>query len=241
MNKGIAALVGGLLLGTAVNASAQTTWDENFFLNASVGVGIGAGDVSTTGTPSIYDEPATITATRSIGTAFLYDITAGLPISGNFGAAVSFSARSGSADGTMTGSIPDPVFFDQPRAVTGPISDMDYSERWLGFLAAWVTPVGEKLDLFVLAGPAIAMVEAGAPAGVAVTEAAGGPTVVVSLDSVSKTLFGIQAGVDLRYMLTETVGVGGFARYSGAWGDLQEGSSHTAGGFQLGAGVRLKF
>lgn len=241
MSTRIAALVGGILLATTVSASAQSSWDGGIFVNGSIGVQTGTTDVSVNMTPTIYDEPASISTSHEVGTGVLYDITAGIMVRRNLGGAISFSGRSANGDGVMTASIPDPVFFDKPRAVTGVVPDMGYSEKWLSFLATWVVPAGEKLDIMILGGPAVAFVGLDATTGATVTESPAGPNVTLTLDSIDKSFFGLQVGMDVRYMLTETVGVGGFARYSYASGEIQEGSDVTAGGFELGAGVRLKF
>lgn len=236
----IAALAGGVLLATTVSASAQAAWDGGIFVNGSVGVQTGTIDISQTLAPVVYDEPATITTTQEVGAGALYDITAGLMVRRNLGAALSFSARSSTSDGAMTGQVPDPIFFDASRPVSGTIADMGYSEKWLGFLATWLIPAGENLDVMILGGPAVAWVNVDTTTGVAVTETGGTPDVTLTLDTISKSFFGVQVGVDVRYMFTENVGAGGFARISKASGDVN-GSDLSAGGFQLGGGVRFKF
>lgn len=241
MSTRIAALAGAALLATAMNASAQTSWDGSIFVNVSGGVHTGSTDIDLSLDPTIYDEPAAIAVSRSAGAGGVFDVTGGLMIRQNLGGALSFSTRSSKGDGTLTASIPDPIFFDRPRAVTDVVRDMGYSERWLGFLAAWVVPAGERLDVTVLAGPAVAWVKVDAPVAVAVSEGAAAPDVTLTLDSIDKSFFGVQLGVDVRYMLTDTFGVGGFARFQRASGEIQGGNDVTAGGFQLGGGIRLKF
>jgi hypothetical protein len=65
----------------------------------------------------------------------------------------------------------------------------------------------------------------------------------VTLDrrTISKGFWGIQIGVDGRYMFTEHIGAGLFLRYSGASGDVVDGLNLDLGGFQVAGGVRLKF
>lgn len=244
MSTRIAALVGGVLLATAASVSAQTSqsaWDGGIFVNGSLGVQTGSIDVNTATELVIYDEPGTISTAQEIGSGMLYDITAGLMVRRNLGAALSFSARSATSDGAVTGSIPDPIFFDRPRAITGVVADMDYSEKWLGFLATWLVPAGEKLDVLIMGGPAVAWVNVNQPVSASVTESPAGPNVTLTVDSLTKSFIGVQVGVDVRYMLTETLGVGGFARLSKASGEIQDGSDLSAGGFQVGGGVRVKF
>lgn len=241
MSTRIAVLMGGILLATSVNASAQTSWDDRIFLNVSVGGQVGSRDTTVTLSPTVYGEPASISTIRSVGGSALYDVTVGRPISGNLGAAFSLSGRSASGDATMSASIPDPVFFDRPRTVTDNLPDMTHSERWFGFLATWRVPVNEKFDALLLVGPAVASVKHAAPTVVTVVEQPGGPQVTPTTENISKSFVGIQAGADLRYMLTENFGVGGFLRVSNASGTLVGDSDLSVGGFQVGVGVRVRY
>ena len=53
---------------------------------------------------------------------------------------------------------------------------------------------------------------------------------------------GVHFGVDLTYMVTPRFGVGGIARYSWGSADLAGAEdSVTVGGFQIGAGLRVRF
>jgi hypothetical protein len=47
--------------------------------------------------------------------------------------------------------------------------------------------------------------------------------------------------VDVRYLLTRQLGVGGFIRYNGARGNLTSEIKSKIGGFQGGGGVRVRF
>ena len=100
---------------------------------------------------------------------------------------------------------------------------------------------GRATGLGVLAGPAVVSVKHDVPGSVSVTEAAGGPAVAVSVDRVSKSFTGYQVGVDLRYLITEQIGVGGFVRYAGAGGTLDGAGDLDLGGAQIGVGVRLRY
>ncbi len=240
MNTRIAVMVCGALLASAVSAAAQT-WDDRLFVNVSGGAQAGSSTSTVTLSPDVYGEPASVTLARDVKGGGLFDISAGRPITGNFGVAVSFSATSSKSNGDLTASIPNPIFFDQPRAVSGSIADLEHSERWLGIHAAWFIPAGEKLDVLLLAGPAIAMVSHDVLTGINVTETGGTPAVSTTIEGKSKSLVGVQIGADVRYMITDMVGVGGFARYSGAKGKIVGDTELSVGGFQIGAGLRLKF
>jgi hypothetical protein len=67
------------------------------------------------------------------------------------------------------------------------------------------------------------------------------PQVVEASDSP----VGINVGADVTYMVTKTFGAGVLLRYAGGSADLATPSgaslSLDAGGFQFGAGVRVRF
>jgi hypothetical protein len=70
-----------------------------------------------------------------------------------------------------------------------------------------------------------------------------GPTVTgLTKKDVSKTAGGINLGVDVTYLLTKKMGVGGILRYTHGSVDLDGASdSLTVGGFQIGIGGRYRF
>jgi len=230
-----------LMLMTAVDASAQMQWNDRLFINVSGGVQTGSKTLETTFASTVYDEEFTVATTQELKGGGFFDITAGRKLRGNFGAALSFMARSANADAAATASVPDPIEFDKHRTVTATIADLKHSERWVGILGVWFMPVGEKLDLMIIGGPAVASVKHETPSEATVTEEAGGPRVTLAVDSANKSFWGYQIGVDLRYLITPTMGVGGFARVSGAKGNLVGDNELSVGGFQIGGGVRIRF
>lgn len=240
MMKRIAALLGVSIIAGSVPAFAQT-WDDRLFLNVSVGAQTGGTDAVAVLNPIVYGETAAITTTRKLDKPLFFDVTAGRPLTGNLGVSVSFSTRSSTADGQVQASIPDPVFFERPRNVTSSIADMTHTERWVGVLLSWFVPVGEKSDLVLLLGPAVAAVTHEVPINITATETGGTPTLTATLEKKSRSLAGYQVGADYRYLLTETMGVGAYLGYHGASGTAVPGSDVKVGGFRVGGGVRLRF
>jgi hypothetical protein len=101
-------------------------------------------------------------------------------------------------------------------------------------------PVANKLDVGVFGGPTIFMVSQDTITSLDVDEP--GPTISAPLAEVKKTTAGINFGVDVQYLVTKKVAVGGVARY--AWGSATiEGATDklSVGGFQLGVGARYRF
>jgi hypothetical protein len=249
MLKTIAAAVCGALLCTATTASAQGfTWENKIFVNVSLGGTTGASDVRQQFNFDYLLETATVDTNRRVGGGGLFDLTAGALVIDNWYAGISFTKSGGNSDATYAASIPDPIETDQFRPVTGTISDMKHSESWFAFLAGYMLPkfpalpdFMDEVDLMVLAGPVRAGVQHEVVSAVTVTETEAGPSVTLDRRTISKGFWGIQIGVDGRYMFTEHIGAGLFLRYSGASGDVVDGLNLDLGGFQVAGGVRLKF
>jgi hypothetical protein len=225
----------------APKAEAQMTWTDQVFVNISGGYQAGS-DTLTTNTPfELYDEQGTVTSSQKVSGGGLFDISVGYKVWRNLAAGVGFSHTGGSSDATVTALVPDPLVFNQLRTVTSSASDLKHSENVTHLTATWMVPVTDKIDVGVSAGPAIFRVTQDLPSAVTVSEP--GPTVsAVNIDSVTKTSVGIDIGVDVTYLVTKGMGVGGLARYTRASSDLSGASDNvTVGGFQIAGGLRLRF
>lgn len=250
MLKTMAAVVCGVVVCGVTTASAQsTTWQNKIFVNLSGGGGGGGShDSSRTFQFDYFQEPATIETRRSTDVGGFFDFTMGAQVVDNWMAGISFNRRSGDADGSFNGNIPDPIETDQHRAVSGSIGDMTHKESWFALLGGYMLPkltnvasFMEKVDIMVLAGPVRAAVEHEIVSNATVSEGASGPVVSIERQVINKSFWGIQVGIDARYMVTRNIGAGAFLRYSGASGDLTDQINLDLGGFQGGAGLRLRF
>lgn len=224
----------------SVTQAQMLEWKDRGFLNVSGGVKTGAKDVKTTLAYPLYDENATIETSRTVGDGFLWDVTGGIRVWKNLAIGASVAGRSANGDGTTTASIPHPIFYDQPRTVSGTVTGMKHSELWGSLLAVWVFPVTSQLEIMAMAGPTVVQVKHELPGAVTVTEAST-PGVSVSLSTVSKSVWGATAGLEGRYMFTSRFGLGAFARYSGAKVNLTSTTKLDVGGLQMGAGLRVRF
>lgn len=250
MLKTIAAVVCGVVVCGGGTASAQIpTWQNKIFVNLSGGGGGGSSaDISQQFQFEYFLEPATIQTSRRVDVGGFFDFTAGAQVIDNWMAGISFHRRSGDSNGSFTGSIPDPIETDQPRPVSGTIPDMAHKESWFALLGGYMLPklpnmptFMEKVDIMVLAGPVRAAVEHEIVSNATVAEGASGPTVTIERQVINKSFWGIQVGIDARYMITRNFGAGAFLRYSGASGDLNDQTNIDLGGFQGGGGLRLRF
>lgn len=238
-----AAVVGVVLAGVCMASEAHAQmveWKDRGFINVSGGVQTGSKDVASQLAFTLYDETATVDTNRTVDGGAFWDVTAGARVWKNLAVAVSVSGRSANSDGTAVASVPHPIFYEQPRSVTSTISGMEHKETWGAILAAWMFPVTEKFDVMVFGGPAVAKVDHEVVGAATIQEAAI-PGVTVTLDSVSKSVWGVSAGLDARYMVSQRIGLGAFARYSAASVNLSSTSKLDVGGFQVGGGVRVRF
>ncbi len=252
MLKTIAAMACGVLVCGSASASAQGfAWQNKIFVNVSGGGTGGASDVNQQFTFTYLLEDATVHTTRRAGGGGLFDFTAGATVIENWSAGISFSRSGGNSDARFDATIPDTIHADQFRAVSGTIPDMKHSESWFAFLGGYTLPrltnlpkyiaFMENTDLMVLAGPVRAAVSHEIVSEATVSETGSGPVVTVTRETIHKSFWGIQIGIDGRYMFTKNIGAGAFLRYSGASGDLSDDVNLDLGGFQGGAGVRIKF
>jgi hypothetical protein len=221
-------------------ATAQTMqWTDKGFVSVNAGGQAASHELRSTTTFPIYGQNAVIESAQGIGGGVLFDFGAAYRVWGNnVLAAVSYSRASSDSDVALAASVPDPVVTNRPRSVTATVGGASHAENAIHLDLIWMMPVANRLDVGFFAGPTIFVVNQETVTTLDVAEPV--PTVSASLDSVGKTTVGLNAGIDLQYMVTRKWGIGGLARYS--WGSADfDGDSLTLGGFQLGAGVRVRF
>ena len=231
-----------LLLIGALPASAQTAGGSRLFVNVNIAIQTGEYGAATNFTSDTFQETSTVSVSRKIKSGAIFDVTAGLlSLKGPFGVAGNVLTWKKSTDGDARAIVPHPIFYDQPREVSGTLTAMRHEETWVSMLATWRRPLTPKIDLMIMGGPALAMVRHEVPTEASVSESSLGPDVHLTLVTEEKQLWGYQVGGDIRYALTSMIGVGGFARVTGASGHIRDVATLELGGFSAGGGVRLRF
>lgn len=239
MSRRLAVLVCGLVLSSATPALAQMQWTDKGFVNLSGGIQVGSSDITSDSSFEIYGETATLSSAQDVKSGPFFDLHAGYRVWRNLAVGASYSFVSGKGDAALTGSIPDPIRFDAPRAASVTVSDLKHRETWIAGLLTWGLPVTDKIDILISGGPAYVTVEQELPTGATVSEP--GPTLsAVSVEESSESAIGFVASGDVRYMITSRVGLGLLARFATASVDIGD-VKVDAGGFQIGGGVRIKF
>jgi len=231
-------------LGHADTAHAQMTWTDKAFASVNFGAQAPSRTLTTTTTPDIYGEPAVFATSQDVGGGAFFDISGGYKIWRNLAVGLGVTHVGSTADLTVNAQIPDPLFFDQRRAVTISVPNAHHSQTAVNLTGTWVMPITDKIDIGYQFGPTIFLVSQdlpGVPPAGAIVEP--GPTVSsLPLEGEDKTTIGIHFGVDVTYMVTPRFGVGGIARYSWGSADLAGADDKlTVGGFQIGGGLRVRF
>jgi hypothetical protein len=222
-----------------VHAQAQDRWTDKAFVNISGGAQAGSHTLDAVESFEIYNELATVTSSQKAKGGGLFDIATGYRVWDNLALGVGYSFTSGSSAGTLSASIPDPVFRNRPRTVTGAGPDLSHAEHDIHLTGTWMWPIRPKIDVGLSFGPSIIIVKQEVPDTLTVTEP--GPAVSPgSIRNVTKTTAGINVGADVSYMVNKRFGVGGLLRY--VWGSTNiDDADLTVGGLQVGGGIRIRF
>ena len=202
------------------------------------GVQAASHSIAVTATPTIYDEPASISSTQKIGSGGLFDLAVGYRVWHDVAIAVGFTTSSSKSDAQVVASIPSPTVTDQPKTTTATISGLKHSERAVNVQLVWTRPVNQKVDAALSLGPTFIKVDQNLATNVNVP--AGTQDAIPVAEQQSKTAVGFQFGGDVTYLFTPRYGIGAIARYVVAKADLPS-VSLTVGGFQIGGGLRLRF
>jgi hypothetical protein len=234
-------ILAALMSAAAVEAGAQPgpAPANHGFLNINGGAQTGSHTINVNQTFPVYGENATLTTTQTIGSGALLDISAGYRFKPVFAVALGFSNFNNTSPSSGTAVIPDPLIFNQPKTVPLTIPDLTHSERTVYLAAVWFYDVNNKADIAFSIGPSFTRVSQEVASSVTVATGTQNATPVVTTEN--KTAPGVLIGVDGTYLFSRMFGAGLFLRYVGGKVDLPSVSGLRVGGFQIGAGARVRF
>jgi hypothetical protein len=253
MNKSVVVffLACGVFAGSTQDAVAQmATSTDRGYINVGWGVESGSSAMTDTRTSTIYDESATITSSSSFTSGSLFDVGVGVRVWRNLTVGAAYHQEQNDTDGTVTGSIPSPIFFNRPRQLSA-TEALNRKELATHLVFGWMVPIGSKFDVMVSAGPSFFRITQDTVSDVTPTETSSGFTTVgASIDTTerSKSVTGYHVGVDATYILWSNdsirVGAGGFVRFTQASTDIEmltTSQPTDLGGVQFGFGGRIRF
>ena len=234
----LAVLIAGLTLAGSSAATAQTQTTKPIFVDVNGGAQTQSRTINTTTSFPLYGETARIASAQRIGSGPVFDVSGGYRFKPAFAVGIGVSTFSRSATGTILASIPNPLVFNRPVNVSVEQSGLKHSELGVHLMAIWFVPVTVNFDVMLSAGPSFTRVKQ--DIGTA-TVPAGTQNVSVAVESRTATAKGANVGIAANYLFASHYGAGAFMRYVGGSVDFPEATGVKVAGFQIGAGVTVRF
>ena len=234
----LVAMGAAIILGGPASALAQNTDEMTAFVSIYAGAQPMRRSITATDSFPLYDETATVTSTQRIRNSALFKGAFGYPVASNLavGGGLSYSGRPGTA--TIEAQLPDPIFYDRVRTVPFDANDLKHTELGINVSLFYRKALTPKFDLVFSGGPSFIRVEQEI-ALVNVPTGATAPAVTKRLEN--GNAFGVNAGVDGIYDVSQSLGVGVFVHYMGGKLDLPSVAGMTVGGPQAGVVLRVGF
>jgi hypothetical protein len=203
--------------------------------------------LTSTYTPTIYQEQASFVTAYEAKKGNSIDAAFGFNFSPVLGIEIGASIASRDVAATMTAAVPHPLLFGNPRQASGNASyKLKETDLYLNLI---YTLAMNSLAIELFAGPCYAMSETTLVTQYLVTDSSYPYTQVnVTFGSqvVKKNVIGFNAGIAAGYYFGNTVGLVVSARFIGAKAKFDTatevpGVDYKLGGFQAGAGLKIKF
>ena len=219
------------------------------YVSVNFGIQVGDNSLERTETFDFYDETAEVNINQTINSGAFIEFGGVYKVRPNLGVGLTYSFLSNKGDGTISGTLPHPEQFDSPRSFSASVDDLAHSEQAVHFQAVWFVPFTDKVDFQISGGPSLFRVKQGLIRSVAFSEIPPAFT-SVTIDSIDvielrDSGWGFNIGADMIYALTPHIGVGALIRYTHGTIEFNLSDTQTAdvtaGGFQLGGGVRYRF
>jgi hypothetical protein len=234
----------------ATPATGQPLWDGLGFVTVGVGVQAPSRDFEVRSAPVIYGEPGSISAAQSVGTGVLFDVGGGRRVWRSLVVGLTYSYFGDSSGSAVAAAIPHPRFRNSHRAATAAAGDLGHSEHALHFVATWMIPFIDKVDIGIFGGPSVFFVSQDVVSDIGFSESPDFASVTLGAPVVTgqdETAVGVNVGAEMTYTLKPRYGlqygVTGYLKYAGASAELADldGGDLDVGGLQLGVGIRVRF
>ncbi len=237
---GLVAAAALLAAATPAFAQAPSPSTSKFFVSVDAGAQLAPRTLDMSASQTIYEEPASLNASFPVGKGIVPGFAVGYRVFGDVFVGVGVTMFSKSADAAYTASIPDPVFFNRSKTVTGVAAGLEHKELAILPTISYARALTGKLDVVLGVGPALISLTQDTVSNF--TVAPGTQNVTVTPVSQKKSATGINGSLGLNYNLTERLALGGFARFAGAKVQLDGfPDKENVGGMQAGLGLRVNF
>jgi hypothetical protein len=246
----VMAAVAMLLAATPASAQFGTPWVDRGYFSLNLGFETTSGTLTDSTTFTIYEETGTRSIRQNVDSGSFIDFSVGSRVWQNVSVGIGFHRGSNSSEADGDVRVPHPLFFNAAREATIAAQDLDRSEQAFHIQVGYMLPINEELSVHVTAGPSFFRLKQDVLADVTFTEQAPFNTVNATgvVEERSDSVVGINAGVDVSYILSNTdaykIGAGAFLRYAGASARIpviQNEVDSDVGGLQFGLGLRVRF
>ena len=245
MRSFFCALAATLLL--AAPAAAQSDKPRPFAL-VNFGFQPRSQDFTQAGEFTIYDETGTFEAGHSLEGAPFFEVGGGMGIRKNLSVGASFARRSTkNRDVLVNAAVPSPVGTDTLRSASATVPGVKHEESAVHFAAIWHIPVTVEFEVALFGGPSVFIANHDLVQDVVPTEVGGDFSQVnlnIAKSSESETAFGVNLGIDGRYMVTPKIGAGLMIRFTRGSVDFEPPTGNVkidTGGLEIAGGLRFKF
>ena len=244
-----------ILVGLFIGLYASPTWAQStnvwdrLSIHMNGGLQSGSDTVQRTFSFRAYGEDARFREDHETQSGGIVDFGVAAQVWKQLQVGVSYSQFTEADATVLSGIVPHPLSLNVSRTIEQQLLSLQHEERTIHLHAAWVVPINDRLDVAIAGGPSVFNLTQGTIAGVAVSEVSGAPWTAVRIDGVTEGAFkknglGFHVAVDVTYMITAKLGLGGLFRF--AQGGIQVPSSDrhrtlTVGGVQVGGGLRVRF
>lgn len=239
----------GFTLLICNSAQAQFDLTGRFSLHVNGGVKNSLQEFQTDLAFSAYGETGRFQTDHQIEGGAIFDVGGHVQLWQALSLGVSFTSLNTSDSASLIGSVPHPLLFDSARTVGTQSIAFEQRERATHLHVAWrfSIPGTEHLDVTISAGPSFFNLTRETLSNISVNEI-GVPfsevLVNVGKRENTSTGWGTHVGTDVTYMLTQMIGIGGFARFSTATINVpitDDTVPLDVGGMQAGGGLRFRF
>jgi hypothetical protein len=236
---------GGSQTPATSTASDSNAWRDLGYISGNAGwqtAGSSFTDARTLPTPMGDSESRHLKASYSVKVGPIFDVGAAFRLVKNLGVGVAVTRFSVDDDVQISGTVPHPFFFNQPRSLTGTASGTR-EELAIHIDAVYVIP-GKQLQIAIFGGPTFFNAKQTIITDFTYNNDVypfdNPPTFAAGVGSEeSKSVVGFNIGADVCYYFTKTIGVGGIIRFSR--GTLASSIGNLdLGGPQFSGGVRIR-
>jgi hypothetical protein len=228
-------------------ALAQSSGGRTF-VSVSAGAQAATGRLSDHFEAERNVEQEIVDVTYSLKPSVLFDAGVGFPLWKRLGAGVAASRVTGTYAAGIEASVPQPFQIRQPRADSGTEDGITHAETGVHVHLQYSVVRSGRTAIVLGAGPSWLNVEQELVTAIKYDDTYPYDTATFSSAVTQRfkaSKVGFNAGADVRWMLSRSVGLGGLVRFTRANVNLPTQAARTipitAGGVQAGVGIRMAF